>query len=115
MSNRGDAAIHFTIRAGSNRVDSGGQIIPVIRVIEHELNTDPYDWSFEYDIAILKLRRNLVFSASVRAIQLPAQGFNVPHGSIATITGWAIFMDNWDYDWEASVLESTNTTIIENA
>lgn len=47
----------------------------------------------------------------MRAIQLPAPGFNVPHGSIATITGWAIFMDNF----EASVLETTQISIVENA
>ena len=46
------------------------------------------DWELTYDIVMLKLEQNLVFSASVRPIELPSQNFDVPHGSVATISGW---------------------------
>ena len=46
------------------------------------------DFDLTYDIAILKLEEDLVFSASVRPINLPTATFNVPQDSIATISGW---------------------------
>lgn len=46
------------------------------------------DYELTYDIAILKLETDLVFSASVRPINLPTATFNVPQDSIATISGW---------------------------
>lgn len=36
----------------------------------------------------MKLATNLVFSATVQATVIPPADFVVPHGSIATITGW---------------------------
>lgn len=75
----------FTVRAGSTSMSSGGQFILVSEYFEHEL----YDeFELSHDVAILKLERNLVFSASVRAINLPPLKFNVPHDSIATVSGW---------------------------
>ena len=46
------------------------------------------DFELSYDVAILKLEKNLEFSLSVRAINLPVVNFNVPQDSIATISGW---------------------------
>lgn len=99
----------FTVRAGSTSRSSGGQFIVVSRYFEHEL----YDeFELKYDVAILKLSRNLVFSASVRPIPLPPFNFHVPHDSIATVSGWGvlvirsgIYPDN---------LQSVQLPIVEN-
>ena len=111
MSNSGYPPAGFNIRAGSNRLGGGGQFVPVSRIIEHEaFNSNP---SMINDIVILKLQRNLVMSAAVRAIQLPVQGFAVPHGSIAAVTGWGGI--NTRGDLNPAVLQTLNTAVIGNA
>ena len=109
MSNRRRVPADFQIRAGSNRVGTGGQLVPVTRIIVHESyrNGQP-----THDIVILKLQRNLVFSASVRAVQLPAQGFAVPHGSTAVVSGWG--GTNTQGNRVPIVLQALNTPIIGN-
>ena len=75
----------FAIRAGSTFVSSGGQYIKATKYINHEMYDD---FELTYDISILKLEQDLIFSASVRAINLPSATLNVPQDSIATISGW---------------------------
>lgn len=75
----------FTVRAGSTSMSSGGQFIRVAEYFEHELY---HEFELTHDVAILKLSQDLVFSASVRAINLPPLNFDVPHDSVATVSGW---------------------------
>lgn len=66
-------------------MSSGGQFILVADYFEHDLYNE---FELTHDVAILKLSSNLVFSTSVRAINLPPLNFDVPHDSIATVSGW---------------------------
>ena len=109
MSNSGYPASGFQIRAGSNRVGTGGQLVQVSRIIEHELYNSR---TLIHDICILKLARSLVMSASVRAIVLPAQGFAVPHAAIATVSGWGGI--NTAGNRAPTVLQTLQTPIIGN-
>ena len=109
MSNSGRDPTGFAVRAGSTRISDGGQFIRANEVIEHELYDD---WELTHDIVILKLEQNLVFSASVRAIELPSQNFDVPHRSIASISGWG------DLEFQGNrypeVLQTTPVPVIGN-
>ena len=110
LSNRNRNPADSSIRAGSNRVGTGGQLVPVTRFIVHESyrNGQP-----THDIIILKLSRNLVFSATVRAAQLPVQGFAVPAGSTALLSGWGGI--NTAGNRSPTVLQALQTPIIGNA
>ena len=109
MSNSGYPPADFQIRAGSNRLATGGQLVGVTGIIQHP--------SFDNnqvinDIVILKLARNLVLSATVRAIALPVAGFAVPHGSMASVTGWG--GTNTAGTANPTVLQALNTAVIGN-
>ncbi|CAO1437133.1 unnamed protein product [Diamesa serratosioi] len=105
----GRAASSFSVRVGSNRVTTGGQVVNVRQLIPHEWYNPRNE---EFDIVILKLERNLVLSASVRAIQLPTHGFNVPHAAMATVSGWG--GTNTAGNRVPTVLQTLQTPIIGN-
>lgn len=89
-------------------MSSGGQFILVSEYFEHEL----YDYfELTHDIAILKLEEDLVFSASVRAINLPPPKFNVPHDSIATVSGWGAMIIRGPYP---DNLQTVQVPVVEN-
>lgn len=91
MPKIGNAA-SLTVCAGTNAFGSGKTVVGVIRIFEHEgFRLFPYKIN---EIGILKLQRNLVYSETVRGIQLPVPGFAVPHGSMASITGWGAINSN---------------------
>ncbi|CAO1420930.1 unnamed protein product [Diamesa hyperborea] len=106
----GYPASQFQIRVGSNRVSTGGQLVPVTRIINHE-SYNPN--TLIHDICIMKLSRNLVLSASVRTIALPVQGFAVPHGNMATLSGWGGI--NTAGNRSPTVLQTLQTPIIGNS
>ena len=110
MSNSGYPASQFTIRVGSNRAGTGGQVIPVARIINHESYNSR---TYANDICIMKLSRNLVMSASIRAILLPAQGMAVPHAAMATVSGWG--GTNTAGNRAPTVLQTLQTPIIGNS
>lgn len=109
MFKRGGVPSSFQIRAGSNRVSTGGLLIPVLRIIEHETFVSR---TLVNDICILKLSRNLGFSASVRAINLPEQGLVLPNAVVATITGWGVVNNRGGLP---VVLQTADVQIIGNA
>ena len=109
MSNSGEHPTSFSVRVGSNRVATGGQLIRIWRVWGHDLYND-ITWI--NDISILKLERNAVLSATVRAIPLPVQGFNVPHGVMATVSGWG--GTNTAGNRSPTVLQTLQTPVIGN-
>lgn len=111
MSISGYPPAGFTIRVGSNRLATGGQLVQVARIIEHELfRKSP---SMINDIVILKLQRNLVMSAQVRAIALPELASSVPHGTMASVTGWG--GTNTQGNLNPTVMQTLNTQVIGNA
>ena len=89
---------------------TGGQLVGVIRIIEHPDFTDTPRMT--NDIVILKLERNLVMSAAVRAIALPVAGFAVPHGSLSVVTGWGGI--NQVGNANPTVMQALSTAVIGN-
>ncbi|XP_055590615.1 trypsin 3A1-like [Uranotaenia lowii] len=75
----------YTVRVGSTNRTSGGQLIPVEKVILHER----YDSSVpNYDIALLKLGESMEYSDSVKAIELAAADEVIQDGSESIVSGW---------------------------
>ena len=109
MLKSGEDPTGFAVRAGSTKIGTGGQFIRASEVIEHELYDD---WELTHDIVILKLEQNLVFSASVRPIELPSQNFDVPHDSVASISGWGdLKFQSGQYP---DILQTTPVPVIGN-
>lgn len=82
---RGTSAQWVDIRAGSTLVRSGGRVVSVNRMVEHE-RYDP--WELNNDVGLLFLDSNLEFGPTIQPIALPTQGYRVPAGTIVTISGW---------------------------
>lgn len=82
---RGTSAQWVDIRAGSTLVRSGGRVVSVNRMVEHE-RYDP--WELNNDVGLLFLDEVLEFGPTIQPIPLGQQGYIVPAGSIASISGW---------------------------
>lgn len=81
-----NGASAYKIRAGSTSRSSGGQLIQVSEVITDRRY--PGSSGFDYDVAILKLEKPLVFNNDVQAIRLAPAGYKVPDGEYVTVSGW---------------------------
>ncbi|MFF2808269.1 serine protease [Streptomyces sp. NPDC058000] len=80
----------LSVRAGSNARGSGGQVVPVARVLRHpKYNADTID----YDVAVLVLASPLKFGDGVQAVPLMAEGKEPTAGTPATVTGWGATHD----------------------
>ncbi|AJC61028.1 MULTISPECIES: serine protease [Streptomyces] len=80
----------LTVQAGSSVRGSGGQIVPVARVLRHpKFNAATID----YDVAVLELASPLDFGAGVRAVPLLPEGREPITGTPATVTGWGATRD----------------------
>lgn len=108
MFNSGVLPSVFEIRAGSNTVSTGGQLVRVVLIVEHESFNSR---SLINDIAILKLESRLLLSSTVRAIQLPVLNFAVPNAAIAAISGWGGINTRGD---RPIFLQTINVPIIGN-
>jgi trypsin len=75
----------FAVRAGSADRRSGGQYVQAAYINVHP------NWSYDTifnDIAIVKLRTNLVYGAGVQPINLPPAGLYVPSPTPMQVSGW---------------------------
>lgn len=81
----GNQAKYLTIRAGSNLYRSGGVVIQVERIIQHE-NFDYY--TIDFDFSLLELETALVFSDQIQPIALPSQDEPVDDDTLCIISGW---------------------------
>jgi len=75
----------LSIRAGSSMRAMGGTNVPVSKIVQHpRYNSNTLD----FDISIMYLSWNLIFSNSIHAINLPKQGEVLPVGTNTVISGW---------------------------
>lgn len=56
-----------------------GDIVNVTQIIPHPSYNS---WNIDFDFSLLKLQRELIFSAKVQPIQIPCLGENFPDGTI---------------------------------
>ncbi|KAG4068483.1 hypothetical protein HA402_004824 [Bradysia odoriphaga] len=75
----------LSIRAGSSLRTSGGINVAVAKIVQHpRFNSHTLD----FDISIMYLSWNLIFTSSMHAINLPKQGEVLPVGTNTLISGW---------------------------
>lgn len=76
-----------SIRAGSSYRQSGGSIVQINRMVQHER----FDMArLNYDIGLLFLADSLEFGPTIQPIALPSQGYRVPPGTYSTTSGWGL-------------------------
>ncbi|XP_050078327.1 trypsin-1-like [Anopheles maculipalpis] len=78
-------ASSFTVRLGSSKHASGGQVAHVARIVRHpnyRQNTTDYDYS------LLELEDAVTFSNVIQPITLPNQDETVLDGTMAIVSGW---------------------------
>lgn len=73
------------IRSGATFVDEGGEITCISRLIIHK-RYDPR--TTNNDIGVVLLKKSLTFGQKVQPITLPTQGYRIPFGAMALVTGW---------------------------
>nr|AYV99632.1 venom polypeptide [Dolopus genitalis] len=82
------------VRVGTTYKEGNGQTVKAQAFIKHP-NFNPK--TLDYDIALLRVEKPLVFEDGVQPIKLPARGQKQPTGAMATISGWGSKRENEDF------------------
>lgn len=69
-------------RVGSSKLDKGGQVLQATKVIYHE----NYTGSWDYDIAVVKVKQAIKFSKITKSIKLATT--EIKAGTKAVVAGW---------------------------
>lgn len=69
-------------RVGSSKLDKGGQVLQATKVIYHE----NYTGSWDYDIAVVKVKQAIKFSKLTKSIKLAST--EIKAGTKAVVAGW---------------------------
>lgn len=81
----GNIAKNIRIRAGSDMTKSGGVLVDVQKIHQHE----KYDqFNIDYDYSLLQLAQPLNFSKSIQPIGLPDQDDPVEDDTMCIVSGW---------------------------
>ncbi|KAL1400957.1 hypothetical protein pipiens_007006 [Culex pipiens pipiens] len=80
-----DYDVGLNVRVGSSLHGSGGQLVPVKRVIQHpQYNPNTID----FDFALLELEQPVQLSEEFFAVELPEQDQEVEDGQLLQVSGW---------------------------
>lgn len=60
----------FTVRVGTGLLETDGQEVSVLKVIDHPVFLSSFPVGFDYDISLLYLERDLTFSTTVQPIRM---------------------------------------------
>ncbi|XP_055316131.1 trypsin-4-like [Sitodiplosis mosellana] len=75
----------YSVRVGSSRHASGGSIIKVKKVYQHE----KYNPSItDFDFSLLELAEPLTFGNAIKSIALPNEDIKIADGIDALVSGW---------------------------
>lgn len=81
----GGSAKDMTIRAGSELYRSGGVVIQVQKIIQHE----QFDYfTIDYDFSLLRLVKSIKFNELISAVALPEQDEAVDDETLCIVSGW---------------------------
>lgn len=75
----------FTVRVGSTDRDSGGEVLRVEKIVNHP-HFDAY--MLDYDFALLKLEKEIVFGPTISPIPLISENEELAENLPALISGW---------------------------
>ncbi|XP_047118343.1 trypsin 3A1-like [Schistocerca piceifrons] len=82
----------YSVRAGSSDRSSGGVVLDVAEVHEHEQHDSI---SGDYDIAVLRIDGSFPLGTNVAIVNLPEAGYDPPAGLAVTATGWGDTEDEY--------------------
>lgn len=74
------------MRLGSTIKSSGGRLIPVRNIHQHNKYRSRSD--HDYDFALLELKAGIPFGATMQPIRLPAQGLVLKDKALTWVSGW---------------------------
>ncbi|KAJ9590567.1 hypothetical protein L9F63_016399, partial [Diploptera punctata] len=95
------------LKAGTNKLSSKGITRQISKMIVHP----QYDsWSFDYDIALIKVKQPFNFTDKVNAVELPAQNWHPHSNTIATVSGWGVI--NYSTKEMSNVLRKVDVHIL---
>lgn len=79
-------AAYFTVRAGTDLLQTGGEVIKVTKVIQHsQFNRITYD----FDFCLLQLATKLTLDGKTKAaIPLPPANLPIPENTAFLVSGW---------------------------
>ncbi|XP_049301690.1 trypsin-1-like [Anopheles funestus] len=81
----GSSPSSLTLRLGSSKHASGGQIARIANIVQHPKYDDS---TTDFDYSLLELKDELTFSDEVQAVALPEQDEPVKDGTMTTVSGW---------------------------
>ncbi|XP_055642588.1 trypsin-1-like [Toxorhynchites rutilus septentrionalis] len=81
----GSSVSSLTVRVGSSKHASGGEVINISRIVQHP----QFSYStIDYDYSLLQLKSDLKLGGNVQKIALPGQDEPVEDGTLCEVTGW---------------------------
>lgn len=81
----GNSAEDLTVRAGSDKYRSGGVVVQVAKIIQH----DKFDYfTIDFDFSLLELATPLELSDRIQTIALPEQDEKVEDDTLCFVSGW---------------------------
>lgn len=75
----------FKVLVGTDKVDEGGKLYDVEKIIVHE---EYSNITSDYDVCLLKLNESLTFGPKVAKVSLPGDVVTVKKGTLLNVTGW---------------------------
>jgi trypsin len=81
----GSSASRLSVRIGSSKFSSGGELIKVKRIVQHEKYNGN---NIDFDFSLLELAEEVVFDETRRTIALPKQDEPVEDGTLCEVSGW---------------------------
>ncbi|GLH06566.1 uncharacterized protein GBIM_12046, partial [Gryllus bimaculatus] len=76
----------YTVRVGSTESGNGGTVLEVKKFIVHP-KYDP-EIFFDYDIALVELKKSIEISPTSQTVELPEEGRPVEVGEVGVVAGW---------------------------
>ncbi|XP_055589058.1 trypsin-7-like [Uranotaenia lowii] len=96
---------YYTVRAGSNANDEGGQVIQVLYYLYHPENIE---WQVSYDLVLVKLKQELQFQENVQPIALSSEEPAI--GTMGLVSGWG---ETFDSDESYELLRAVEVPIVD--
>ncbi|XP_053963178.1 trypsin beta-like [Anastrepha ludens] len=96
----------FKVRAGSAQYAYGGQLRTVQRIFRHEGYSST---TYNYDVALMQLERDLIYSKAVQPVQLAASNALLSGQAKLFVSGWGLTSET---GYVSSVLNYVDVNVI---
>lgn len=83
----------WSVRVGSSKHNSGGEIIKVKKVIPH---SQYVSWNVDYDFALLELEVPIDLNKKKQIVELEDQQTKTADGTVCKVSGWGTTQMPWE-------------------